>query len=131
MAKQVMEILRWRINCAAATSVHNTKFNGNGKTNDVGVFGVGGFSSGGWYGPKVTFDRRVALTKPWRLHDLRRTAATMMAEMGVAPWIVEAILNHGSGHKAGVAGIYNRAKYVADMRQALERWANKVDEITA
>jgi hypothetical protein len=112
--------------------VHNGKLNGNGKSrgNDVGVFGVNGFASGGWYFQKVSLNRRVSLPEPWRLHDLRRTAATMMAEMGVAPWIVEAILNHVSGHKAGVAGIYNRAKYIDEMRQALELWANKVDEIT-
>jgi len=70
------------------------------------------------------------LPKPWRLHDLRRTAATMMAELGVLPHIVEAILNHVSGHKAGVAGIYNRARYENDRRAALQLWANKVDEIT-
>src|SRR5262245_44990619 len=129
LSPQVKAILQRRINGAAATNVHKAKLKSRG--NDVGVFGVDGFALGGWYDPKVSLDRRVPLPKPWRLHDLRRTAATMMAEMGVAPWIVEAILNHVSGHKAGVAGIYNRAKYVADMRQALERWANKVDEITA
>lgn len=48
----------------------------------------------------AALDRRVGLAKPFRLHDLRRTAATMMAEMGVAPWIVEAILNHVSGQSA-------------------------------
>jgi integrase len=134
LSPQVREILQRRINGAAATNVHKAKLNGNGKgnaTNDVGVFGVDGFASGGWYFHKVSLDRRVSLPKPWRLHDLRRTAATMMAEMGVAPWIVEAVLNHVSGHKAGVAGIYNRAKYIEDMREALELWANKVDEITA
>jgi integrase len=45
----------------------------------------------------------------WRLHDLRRTAATGMAEIGVSPHIVEAVLNHVSGARAGVAGVYNRA----------------------
>ena len=132
LSPQVREILQRRINGAAATNEHKGKLNGNGKsnaTNDVGVFGVNGFASGGWYFQKASLDRRVSLPKPWRLHDLRRTAATMMAEMGVAPWIVEAILNHVSGHKAGVAGIYNRAKYVDEMREALELWANKVDEI--
>ena len=133
LSPQVREILQRRINGAAATNVHKAKLNGNGKgnaTNDAGVFGVDGFSIGGWYGPKVTLDRRVSLPKPWRLHDLRRTAATMMAELGVLPHIIEAILNHVSGHKAGVAGIYNRARYENEMRQALELWANKVDEIT-
>src|SRR5262249_22046833 len=79
----------------------NAKANGGGKgkananLNDAGVFGERGFS-GCWDTHKQSLDRRVALPQPWRLHDLRRTAATMMAEMGVAPWIVEAILNHVS-----------------------------------
>jgi len=68
---------------------------------------------------------------PWRINDLRRTAATGMMELGVLPHIVEAILNHVSGHKAGVAGIYNRAKYTDEMREALARWANHLDAITA
>jgi integrase len=63
----------------------------------------------------------------WRLHDLRRTAATMMAEIGVLPHIIEAILNHVSGHKSGVAGIYNRARYTDEMREALQMWGDYVD----
>jgi integrase len=61
----------------------------------------------------------------WTLHDLRRTGATMMNEFGLAePHIIEAVLNHISGaSKGGVAGIYNRARYDAQKRAALERWA--------
>jgi integrase len=59
----------------------------------------------------------------WRLHDLRRTAATGMAEIGIPPHIVEACLNHISGAKASVAGVYNRAAYSAEKKVALERWA--------
>jgi integrase len=63
----------------------------------------------------------------WRLHDLRRTCATMMADrVGVLPHIIEAILNHMSGHRAGVAGTYNRAKYLDPMRDALNRWATHI-----
>jgi hypothetical protein len=54
-----------------------------------------------------------------------------MAEIGVLPHIVEACLNHQSGHKAGIAGTYNRAKYEPEMRSALQRWADHLDEITA
>ena len=60
----------------------------------------------------------------WVIHDLRRTAATGMAEIGIQPHIIEAILNHLSGHKASVAGIYNRAHYASEKREALERWAS-------
>ena len=66
---------------------------------------------------------------PWRIHDLRRTVATGMAEMGIAPHIVEAVLNHISGARAGVAGIYNRAAYVPERRVALEWWAARIERI--
>jgi integrase len=62
----------------------------------------------------------------WTLHDLRRTAATGMAELGIAPHIVEACLNHVSGAKAGVAGVYNKATYAVEKRAALERWSNHI-----
>jgi integrase len=83
----------------------------------------------GWDQDKMRLDARLGIA-PWRLHDLRRTAATGMAELGVQPWYVEAVLNHQSGHKSGVAGTYNRAKYAADMRDALQRWADHIDRIT-
>jgi integrase len=67
----------------------------------------------------------------WTLHDLRRTAATGMAEKcGVQPHIIEAALNHVSGEsKRGVAGIYNRARYADDIRKALQGWADYVDAL--
>jgi integrase len=80
----------------------------------------------GWSSYKLSLDARIAAKgtiSPWRLHDLRRTAATRMAELGVLPHIIEAVLNHVSGHKAGVAGIYNRATYQSEKRQALSIWA--------
>ena len=67
--------------------------------------------------------------EPWRIHDLRRTAATGMAEIGVAPHIVEACLNHVSGARAGVAGTYNRAAYAPEKKAALERWADHIDRL--
>lgn len=65
----------------------------------------------------------------WRFHDLRRTCATGMAEIGIAPHIVEACLNHVSGAKAGVAGIYNRAVYANEKREALNKWAAHVKRL--
>jgi integrase len=67
-----------------------------------------------------------ATVAPWVLHDLRRTCATGMANLGVAPHIIEAALNHVSGARAGVAGTYNRAAYAEEKRVALERWAAHV-----
>jgi integrase len=72
-----------------------------------------------------------AIISDWRLHDLRRTAATGMSEIGVAPHIVEAVLNHISGHKSGVAGIYNRAQYATEKKTALEIWATHVGSLVS
>ena len=72
----------------------------------------------GWSKTKARPDgAMLALAKkeitPWMLHDLRRTAVTGMANLGIEPHVVEAVVNHISGAKAGVAGIYNRAEYAA------------------
>ena len=53
-----------------------------------------------------------------------------MCELGIEPHVVEAILNHVSGHKGGIAGIYNRASYAKQMKVALAMWADHVDSIT-
>jgi integrase len=64
----------------------------------------------------------------WTLHDIRRSVATHMAddEIGVQPHIIEALLNHVSGHKRGVAGVYNRARYDREIASALALWAEHV-----
>ena len=55
-----------------------------------------------------------------------------MAEIGIAPHIVEACLNHVSGAKAsGVAGVYNRALHAEEKKVALERWAAHVEGMLA
>jgi hypothetical protein len=65
------------------------------------------------------------------LHDLRRSVATGMADIGIQPHIIEAVLNHVSGHKGGIAGIYNRAQYAAEKAQALAQWDEHVASIVA
>jgi integrase len=92
------------------------------------IFGDGSGSFQGWSRAKAALDKRIAKSAgnalaPWRLHDVRRTVATSMADLGVQPHVVEAVLNHVSGHKAGVAGVYNRSLYAAEKRAALELWA--------
>jgi integrase len=82
-----------------------------------------------WDTGKTKLDERIQIA-PWRLHDLRRTCATQLGELGVQPHHIEAILNHYSGHRAGVAGVYQRAKYEPEMRDALQRWADHLDKIT-
>jgi integrase len=96
--------------------------------------GKGGFS--GWSRSKARLDARMleqhrridpkAQPIEWRLHDLRRTCATRLAEMGVQPHVIEELLNHVNGHKAGVAGVYNRATYEPEKRAALMMWAERL-----
>jgi len=66
---------------------------------------------------------------PWRLHDLRRTAASGMARLGMPIHVVEKLLNHISGSISGVAAIYNRHSYQNEMREAAQAWANRLDEL--
>jgi integrase len=85
----------------------------------------------GWGVSKAALDRRIKAAghqlEGWRLHDLRRSLSTAMHEqLGVAPHIVEAVLNHVSGHRAGVAGVYNRSTYEREVRIALTRWTDHV-----
>ena len=101
------------------------------------LFGERAFNN--WDRRKQEVDARAGIA-PYRLHDLRRSCATGLAELGIQPWYIEAVLNHYSktahgslippGHRAGVAGTYNRAKYVDEMRAALQRWADHIDHIT-
>lgn len=67
--------------------------------------------------------------RPWRLHDLRRTCATRLAQLGAAVHVVEALLNHKSGTISGVAAIYNRYDYAAEKREAAEAWARLLLDI--
>jgi hypothetical protein len=65
----------------------------------------------------------------WRLHDLRRTGATNLQALGIPIEVTEAVLNHISGTRAGVAGIYNRYKYEPEKRVALEAWDARLREM--
>ena len=114
--------------------------------------GDGGFS--GWSRSKERLDERIKEANGkalphWTLHDLRRTFATYAAGglpahqleklgavdkelargLGILPHVVEAVLNHVSGHKAGVAGVYNRSTYEPEKRVALDRWADRLTAI--
>jgi integrase len=91
------------------------------------LFGDRGFQD--WHRAKARLDERAGIA-PYHIHDLRRSAATYMAELGVLPHVIEQTLNHVSGAKAGVAGVYNRSKMIDAVREGLQKWANHVDEIT-
>jgi len=87
-------------------------------------------SSGGftlWAFAKAALDNQLGdRVKSWTLHDLRRTFCTRLADLGVLPHVIEAAVNHQSGHKAGPAGIYNRSVYVNEVRAALALWSDHV-----
>jgi integrase len=106
------------------------RVNADGKAREL-VFGFGEGAFTGWGKCRKRLNERIAATtgKPlphWTPHDLRRTTATMMAEIGIQPHIIEATLNHVSGHRAGVAGIYNRASYEREKTIALDLWAERL-----
>ena len=92
------------------------------------LFGVRGYKD--WDVGKSKLDAKAGIAD-YHLHDLRRSCATMLGELGVQPHHIEAILNHYSGHRAGVAGVYQRAKYEPEMRAALQKWADWVERLTA
>jgi integrase len=105
------------------------------------VFGIGEAGFSGWSKSKERLDqallakrcerdRRAKPLPSYRIHDLRRSAATGMVELGVLPHVVEQALNHVSGHKAGVAGVYNRSKMSDAVREGLQKWADYVARIT-
>jgi integrase len=63
---------------------------------------------------------------PWNVHDLRRTVATGLQRLGVRLEVTEAVLNHISGSRGGIAGVYQRHDWAAEKRAALDSWAAHV-----
>jgi integrase len=98
-------------------------FDNKGRAYVFGRDDNGGFK--GWTVPRRRLAARCALPH-WTLHDLRRSVATGMADIGIQPHIIEAVLNHVSGHKGGVAGVYNRSSYAKEKAEALARWDEHV-----
>jgi len=66
----------------------------------------------------------------WTLHDLRRTAASGMARIGINLPVIEKVLNHVSGSFGGVAGVYNRHSFSEEMERALDAWSRFVLDLT-
>ena len=65
----------------------------------------------------------------WVLHDLRRTAVSGMARLGVLPHVADKILNHQSGSISGVAAVYQRHEFEAERRAALELWGRHLEHL--
>jgi integrase len=78
----------------------------------------------GWAPNKRRLDERSGVTG-WRHHDLRRSVATHMNDIGVQPHIVEAVLGHTT-FRRGVAAVYNRASYQPQVKAALAQWADRI-----
>jgi integrase len=74
---------------------------------------------------------QASILRPWRLHDLRRTAATGMAGLGVPPHVVERVLNHISGSQGGLMGVYQHHEYRSERKDALLRWGAYLDRLTS
>jgi integrase len=94
------------------------------------IFGIAeGSGFNGWAVRKQKLDAAIQTAtgkalEPWTVHDIRRSVVTGMAEIGIAPHIIEAVVNHVSGHKNSTAGVYNKAKYQDETRAALQRWTD-------
>jgi integrase len=65
----------------------------------------------------------------WQVHDLRRTVATNLQKLGVKLEVTEAVLNHVSGSRAGIVGVYQRHEYAEEKRAALDAWARRLETI--
>lgn len=78
-----------------------------------------------WNQAKLRLDKASGVSE-WRLHDLRRTAATGMARLGVSPPVIERVLNHAMTAAGPLAAVYQRYDYAKEKREALGAWATDV-----
>ena len=103
--------------------------------------GVAGSPFAGWSKAKVALDKAIMARRakvaetggeppapltPWNVHDLRRTVATGLQRLGVRLEVTEAVLNHISGSRGGIAGVYQRHDWAAEKRAALDSWGAHV-----
>jgi integrase len=103
--------------------------------------GLVGTPFAGWSKAKAALDKAVvgarakaavvsgtspASIVPWSIHDLRRTVATGLQRLGIRLEVTEAVLNHISGSRAGIAGVYQRHDWAVEKRAALDAWAAHV-----
>jgi integrase len=99
------------------------------------VFSPGKAAPSGFSRAKTRADRLIAKMNggeplaPWILHDIRRSVASGLAELGINLPVIERLLNHISGSFAGVVGIYQRFNFADEMRAAMERWGRHVEAL--
>jgi hypothetical protein len=118
----------------------------DGRTTGMLVLpGLLGAPFAGWSKAKTVLDKAVVDARikvatadtsptpivPWSIHDLRRTVATGLQRLGVRLEVTEAVLNHISGSRAGIAGVYQRHDWATEKRSAPDAWAGHVLEVVA
>jgi integrase len=69
--------------------------------------------------------------QPWRIHDLRRTAASGMAALDFQPQVIERVLNHVSGAQGGLVGVYQRHEYRDERRRAVMAWGDHLMQLVS
>jgi len=102
------------------------------RISDTYVFSVSGD------GPLVNFtrikerlDAKLGFSRPWVIHDLRRSCASGLQRLGVRVEVIEATLGHRSGVFRGITSIYQRHDFADEKRAALQRWADHVEQLAA
>jgi integrase len=91
-------------------------------TGRIGDAPINGFSKA-----KAQIDKASGVTD-WRFHDLRRSVATNIGKLGYERFTIEKVLNHKD---KGVTAVYDRYTYLNEKREALQKWADRLDEIVA
>jgi integrase len=97
------------------------------------VFTRGTRPVGNWTDVKSRLDAAMGepTPAPWVIHDLRRTFVTGLADLGIRPDVIELAVNHRSGLRGGIAGVYNKSELLPERRAALERWATHVEGLVS
>ena len=83
----------------------------------------------GWGKRKVAFDKEVQIA-PWTIHDLRRTFASKLAQLGTPIHVTERLLNHVSGSHGGIVAVYQKHSYIPEMRQACAAFDHMLEALT-
>jgi integrase len=85
----------------------------------------------GWSKIKRELDAAMGNPEPWRLHDLRHTAATGMNKLGIRPDVIELAVNHISGSRGGLVGRYNHDAMMPERKAALLRWSQHISGLVS
>ena len=96
------------------------------------VFGTGVTPLSGWSRFKRDLDSQINKTHKmphWRIHDLRRSAASHMAGLGFAPHVIERVLNHVSGATGGLVAVYQHHDHRGERKAAISAWNSKIERL--